>query len=1102
MKKAKKLNISLKEQRIKLWDEMSIDDLLTVCLEKKPDNGFRQKGSSIIGQCIYHAESTPSLYITPKKGKVKCFGNSCGRFERDPIRFIQYLLGGTFSEALNFAKIRFKLKTLPTSQIKAVEEHEKYQIWKRKFFDFTHEKLVNACAEYKIDPNNSEYHYIKPLLEYLEKRIDITNVHALPIGTMPTEHDLGMAFQQTEPEMYKWLKNTYLTKYLGHFYIGWLVFPLEDFPGNICRFKFRKPDSKDFVLLEDPNYKEGDFIGAFGLEYYKELLGKQLATKAYVCEGEFDALSSMSHQVSTGSQDFIVLSLGGGMQSGADFLAPLDIEHIYIVPDNDDPGRSWAQEVLSKTRLLGSHVFEWPAQFAAIKDPDEAVVSLGYETFKNALLEPRSFLHAHEYIYEMAAAEISNAAGNDIRTRSAIAVTYGRKLRNQTEANEYIKRICAVYGLDSAILVQDIIAKNVDQEDFIDRIANVLKELFHVIGVSSNERKTMLRLWHKATRTPLDVYLNDEGDIENKLSRTVGTVLDFVKNEVGEPAYLVNRESQEELEETALALKLQAKLAEYKFAIGQALLQLSQDKPDFKKANKRSQGFHYKPVANEHRGYLVNGKDVYKWYFENEKVKWTTLTGPSDEGVIFEIEENDRWLKSVNQISDLNHTADLKSIYDRLYKVLNIGWSFKHQDTDTRFLAGYIMTLPISNAFTRQTSLIFNGEAESGKSRITFGLIGGSSYPRINVISGVCAFEDYTAAGVKQSMNNKTLAVCLDEFEDKGIHDKKSVTVRNVLNLARTFISEGESKVVQGGANGIQDRYNLRFPLICAAIQPLREQADITRFIAVEMKKQVGRIDPVQAILSEFGADEVAVLKKDLDLGMFQHVAKIRAAYEAIETEYAKGHQLPAGVNTRQKEAVYPVLAVMKAAGVDYQKFAKEFFETRIEEILTVSSFTENEMLFETILNVPIRVGNDPTHPSGTTTVRAMLCTEDGRRELNEKRCGVYFDEQSNWLIVYWIEALHNALANTRYKVDGISNVRTIADRSKRLIKSQDLTKQGDAFTSKLRKLMGPGVRAKDVSVFSIQDLIDEVTPTETKPLEPSVDGKVLKIVGDDDMMV
>jgi len=290
--------------------------------------------------------------------------------------------------------------------------------------------------------------------------------------------------------------------------------------------------------------------------------------------------------------------------------------------------------------------------------------------------------------------------------------------------------------------------------------------------------------------------------------------------------------------------------------------------------------------------------------------------------------------------------------------------------------------------------------------------------------------------------------------------------------LFRDMISEGGVVASIGTRSGTALDYHLRFPLICAAIRPLRDAASLSRFIIFEPLKDDTRADPVNILLQQFGAEKIAATRHALALGLLRHMGTLRKLQFEIEQEYAKMRQLPAHTTSRFQEALHPILAMLKFVKEDYHTFAERFCDSRRTQLERLRITSENEQLFENILSSPFQIKNgDNDRVSWVTSIRILLADLNHLHVINQTKQGVYFDAKNEWLVVHWIEATQGVLSGTRYKQEAASFLKQIAERSPYHV-STDMART-DKVLERLMLEMGPGHSLDLISVFSVGHLLD-----------------------------
>jgi hypothetical protein len=1136
----------------RVWTDIAHGEWLSLLAEAAPEGRFIRYKHHIKGGCPFHDDSTPSFIVTPEKGIAKCFG--CHKIFVNPVHLIAALQKCSYGDAILFARKRFGLKaSIPDALFEKVRDHEVYQRHKATLMRFFSKLLFQSMGAYANNTLDADgLSWAQPVVEYLVKRRlgesapnELVSEEDQPNGTFDQygvwqaicgQQLLGVfppkAFVENEfgvtSEEFKFY-NSYFGKYTDGFnYLGFLVFPYNDAPNSICRFKMREPtrEKPGMAWVDDAYEAEmGSFRGFYGLAYYRTFLsmrdhgddGPKEGHVALLHEGEFDALASIAQQIRRSSEDFVALALGGASSQPVDRLADLGVLRAWLVGDRDKGGENFARRVMNdtKSKTITFRVFQWPDEYvewtdptdpgARIKDPDDAIKKLGYPRFARYACDVGMYWHAHEWCYDQAGAEIRRGNPEDIPFVNRIAKDWGSVLRDAQSSAAFCDAIAKNFGLDATILKRDIWTKDEKESTFIERLMRTVIEKFHVVGVQNAEsRKRLLVLWHKDTRAIETVVLNDEKGAETFVARYYGPIYNFVKDHVGEPGFIVGDDG----DDTPFDVSMRSK--RYREYLNQALLSLAQDRASIDTSNTKSQGIHMLDHSAHHiRSYMVNGRDVFRIQHDETEMRVTRLEGPSDEGTIFENVE-DAWIDSIKTEADFfpEKPTSLVDLYLQLKGMIDTGWGFRNQWLDATFLAAHVLTVAPMTVFTRQTAVIVNAEAESGKSKFTAGFIGGSGFPRINVVAHARSMQGYTAASIRQKHNNCSLCLCLEEFEDYGGNDAKSVAVRKVLELCRDLISEAAVNWSIGTTTGESKTYRLRFPLVASAIRPLRDAASLSRFVQFELVKDSSRGDPVLALLDKFSDETMKKARHDVVVVVLPHMLSLRKHQAIIEKEYAKGDKLPAHATSRFREALYPVLCMLRLLGElakaegrpsavpDYRQFAYDFSESRRDQLARLKTTSENEQIFETILSSPIQTASvgDKDLAAGVTNLREMLSNLNDLNAINKTKKGVYLDVKMEWLVINWVEATQGLLYQSKYRSETPTFLKQVSERSPHHVKTEDV--RAGRVLERLVSVMGPCQPIDLISVFSIKHLLDQMrdlrhaamavvaTPTDTDKVD------------------
>ena len=268
------------------------------------DFNWRESGSKrIIGLCPEHPDKNPSFNIFRYNDKsyYKCF--SCG-FHGSSYDFIQDSL--------------------------TPEQKESYT--KKKEIQNRISEAVKKMSEYLINGDTVEAVFARKYLA--EKRfLDMSTVKKSDIGLIEINEDYGIDDLLSGGNK---ISN----------YHGWLVFAHTNVKCDICRLKFREPDSKN---IRTANIKGcEDEPAAFGL---KRIVGRDsvdypISPYIYITEGEFNYLqylnsTGIGNIISAGGKDNVSLKLINTF---------LNLDFVPVIAlDQDDAGKKQLRKIYEQT---------------------------------------------------------------------------------------------------------------------------------------------------------------------------------------------------------------------------------------------------------------------------------------------------------------------------------------------------------------------------------------------------------------------------------------------------------------------------------------------------------------------------------------------------------------------------------------------------------------------------------------------------------------------------------------------------------------------------------------------------------------------------------
>lgn len=1095
-----------------IWRGIERNEWMTFLQQTHPQNKWSWTNDGIQGCCPFHDEDTPSFKVNFFRGQAKCFG--CGAYFWNPVQFYAKVSGKSYVDALLDIKSNYNPTALPQRVVKHLTKLDRHRRVKNVIYHVTNMELIDAVALCHTD---DQYSYAKAAVEYLARRGLPLVYENLPIGVMPSlcrlKERMTEYCQQVNEDV------TMVTDALEYFdcykdtteWIGSLIFFYGTSPEQVSRLKYlqippahtssafedasAKKKKKTVFVPDDLEHEIGVF-GLYGVPSYHCLLANKGHKSFMFVEGEFDALSLIANQCEQIRHDFIVLAASGGGHNGADLLHNFGFEECCIVQDHDKPGEQFVKGVLQKTYQVACRVFAWPESLEstdgdADTDPDKAVVQHGFEAVEAALCDPRNFLMPHKWALERADVAMAGIPEDNVRRLTATAAEWGLYVTNSAERHKYVADIAERHDIPAGPIWNEILSDDDSADAFVQRITDTLTRRFIVLGREFEGGRLCYECWHEKSEQLVYFPVGEAKLIRAALESAEGTdILTFVHNEVGEPGF----------EETAYAdetdpvfLKRSDEYARY---LVPAVARLGQYAPAPGEVKFVGTGCHaVKPAVDkpdsQFRLYLAKGTRLYKGTFPTEKGEravWRTCSGPRDEDVYLYIKKHFRPRDMHVQYPDedsLNAPSaySLQDMYDIVRGIINVGWSFKKQDTTVDLLTALLLLIPIADVVERMPVLMFTGEQSSGKTSIVGGLIGRDALSSINIIQNSLFMANFTQAGVRQSMNHSSVCLCLDEFEDKGGNDRVSVRVRDVLTMVRGLANE--SAITRyGSASGKAQLSRLRFPLIAGGIYGLKDPADLSRFILIEMDRDLTRKSPETTIFETYGEDTLIKVRHELPRLMYHNAYQLYEAHDAIKKEFRDGKGLPEDINlTRTREMFYGLMAVMKLAGRDYRAFITQYFKDFRFMLERLSKVSVSNELFDELFYTPAISMPSTTNTGGLEPLSVNRIVREGRGDiLNTKNQGVYYHEEFKWLVVHWPTAAPCILGRSRKFQDASATyLKQMASRGSYHLKDEAIKKSGILNTPDVKMSLGD-TQLGHTSVYHLQAFVRDVAKSNKTP--------------------
>ncbi|MBU0595870.1 hypothetical protein KJ567_04210, partial [Candidatus Bipolaricaulota bacterium] len=782
-------------------------------------------------------------------------------------------------------------------------------------------------------------------------------------------------------------------------------------------------------------------------------------------------------------------------------LANYGFEECRLVTDHDLAGQTdLVKGVLNKTRTIACRIFIWPQSLHSLDrnnpktDPDQAVLEHGFDAVEDAFKDESNFKMPHKWALEKADVEMSSIAPDDVRRLTAMAAEWGLYVTNAAERHKYITDVAERYKIPPGPIATEVLSDDDSESAFIQRITDTLASRFIVMQTVPERQKWAYRCWHKAGKQVVDLPIGDARGLRSAIEAAEGKdLLAFVLEDVGEPGFEPVRFHEEE---DQVYLQRLEKYLQYVVA---AVSNLGRSLPPAGSVRALGAGFHLTGLGanGQMTVHLVNGASLYRGESSATGLQWTEIDGPRDGGVGLHATQNmsprviHPQIRSAKDLELHEGMLSLSELYKRVREIVSTGWDFKDHEVTVDLVTAYALLVPISDIVERQPMIIVTSEFSGGKTQLVGGLIGGRENPEINVLQNAEYMSGYTVAGVRQRMNrSKGISLSLDEFEDKGTNDKKSVHVRAMLDLLRGLAARG-IEVVQGTADGTGVTYELRMPVMVAAIRGLCEPADLSRFAIVEMERKLERKSPSALLLAKFGLDGIRQVRETLPVVMYGSAEAVLKAYQEIKEEDAASAGDPGGV-TRIKEMLFGLMAVMRASGRDDKAFFAAYGVASRRHVVRQKTASLGSDILADLMHT--RAIQETSITNGYVnekySVHAMLL-RGGVKEVNAAYCGVYYSKERKWLIVHWPAAIGAILRySSKFAGRGSGWLKEQGDRSEKAIDEETLLRSGILQDEAVIDALG-NVPLGEVTAFSLredgecedEDEADDDGPDEQLPV-------------------
>ena len=285
---------------------------------------LKRVGSSYSTLCPFHAEKTPSFYVSPDKNIWKCFG--CGK-GGDAIKFVMEYEGLSFTEAI------LKLAEKYSIEIKYTDGTRDSQKLKGLF------NTTKKISQFYFDNLKKSYEAKNYLLN--ERQISVDTIKHFEIGYSPEDIQKLTDFCKKENISIDDLKKAGVVVenngVLKDRFAGRIIFPIKDIRGRVVAFGGRsispKQNPKYINSPETEIYRKREIL--YGLYEAKDYI--RTKKQAVIVEGYMDVLSL--YQIGVRN---VVATLGTSLTKNHAKQLKKFVNEVILMFDSDNAGKKAA----------------------------------------------------------------------------------------------------------------------------------------------------------------------------------------------------------------------------------------------------------------------------------------------------------------------------------------------------------------------------------------------------------------------------------------------------------------------------------------------------------------------------------------------------------------------------------------------------------------------------------------------------------------------------------------------------------------------------------------------------------------------------------------
>ena len=403
---------------------------------------LKKRGTSLIGNCPFHGEKTPSFHVSVSKGIYKCFG--CGK-GGDSVRFVMEHEKYSYPEALKFLAQKYNIEveeTVETVQdLAAQNSRESLFIVSQFAANYFEDQLWNSAEGKAIGLSYfKERGFREDILKKFNLGYSPDVWDALIQDAIKNKHaeeyleKTGLAIRNDKAKLYDRFR-------------GRVMFPIHNFTGRVIGFGGRtlKTDKNVPKYVNSPEsdiYHKSSVL--YGLFQAKKAIRD--TDNCYLVEGYADVLSVHQSNIEN-----VVASSGTSLTIEQIRLIGRFTQNVTILYDGDAAGIKASLRGLDMILEEGLNVKV--VSFPAGDDPDSYMHKVGAGAFKVYIEENRQ-----DFILYKANILLAEAGKDPIKRAGIIRdiVESIAKIPDHIKASVFIRECSRLLEVEERILVSEL----------------------------------------------------------------------------------------------------------------------------------------------------------------------------------------------------------------------------------------------------------------------------------------------------------------------------------------------------------------------------------------------------------------------------------------------------------------------------------------------------------------------------------------------------------------------------------------------------------------------------------------------------------------------